>query len=168
MPDSNDVAGAYPVGVAPVTLTATFWGAPAAFLGVFVLSEVRSPFDSGTGSALDVGLVWAVCLGTLLCMIPLFLYVRKITITEDAITGFRYLGPRKALAWQDIEKVELREVISGQASRTTVRLTSRKGQRLTFQSHLSNFDQLLTCIARLSTVPVLTHPARSAVGPYKL
>lgn len=167
MSDSKNVGGTFPVGVAPVTLMAALWGAPAAFLSVFVLGEVGSPFGSGPGSALDIGLVCAVCLGTLLCMIPHFLFVRKITITEDAIVGFRYLGPKKPLEWRDIEKIDLREVKTQQASKKTIRLTSKKGQRLTFQSHISNFDQLLSCIEALSPVPVLTRPARPAVGPYE-
>lgn len=101
-------------------------------------------------------------------MIPLVVFVRKIAITEDAIIGYRYLGPTKALAWRDIDKIDFREVSTQQASKKTIRLTSKKGQRLTFQSHISNFDQLLSCIEALSPVPVLTLPARPAVGPYEI
>lgn len=57
MSDSKNVGGTFPVGVAPVILMAALWGAPAAFLSVFVLGEVGSPFGSGPGAALDIGLV---------------------------------------------------------------------------------------------------------------
>ncbi len=95
---------------------------------------------------------------TLLFMTPLVIFFRKVSISSRAIIGHRFLGPSKKIPWDDVTKIEMNTLNSSEGSMQSLRITSKRGPSIVFQSVFSNFDNLVAAVEARSPVNVLQNP----------
>jgi len=134
------------LGGPPVVFLAFFWGA------INYLALGGSPYRPEMPYII-IGLT-----ATLLCMIPLVIFFRKVSISSRAIIGHRFLGPSTRIPWDDVIKVEMNTLNSSQGSMQSLRIISKRGPRIVFQSIFSNFGSLVVAVEASSPVTVLQNP----------
>lgn len=154
-------------GKQPTTFSLFCWLAPLVVFRTLISGELESMLKTGSYSP-DVVYLGVTLAATLLCIVPLALFVGRVSVTDQAIIGFRYLGPRTRISWGDEERAELFEVTTKKASKKTLRLIPKRGRRIVFQSQVSNFDLLEAAVEGRSPVSLIKHPPRPAVGHYQI
>lgn len=143
------------------------WGAPlavAASLFWINFSSFRS-YGRQSSDMKD----WVIeAILVLLVAVPLFFPLRKIILTSSEITAYHYAGPRVSLAWADVVRIEIFQVESSGLTKTSVKVSPRRGRKMVFNSQLSNFDDLVAAVRKHASVPIIQHPTRPTVGIYRL
>lgn len=95
---------------------------------------------------------------TLLLMIPDVIFFRKVSVSSRAITGHRYLGPSTRISWEDVARIEMNSLERPEGSIQSLRIISRRGQKIVFQSTFSYFSSLVTAVEARSPVNILQNP----------